>query len=81
MRLSGAQALKSTFDEMWQIEEFRQFVSDFSHSANFAVASQKDDWPLRLCLAYAFKAGLQSRQLNAASSETITYEGPPPETG
>ncbi len=54
---------QNTFDEMMENEAFRIFFAKFQDSANYFVASKGDISALKICIAYAFKQGLESQAM------------------
>ncbi len=68
-----------TFEEMCLRKDFREFLNRFRDSANYFVAAQNEQQAnaVNLCMAYAFKAGLGSRETGKPASPELM---PPGET-
>lgn len=54
--------MKNTYQQMLEIPEFKEFMREFTMSANYfaACGNAQQEEALLLCLAYAFKAGLKA---------------------
>lgn len=56
--------MRNKFNEMMGVAAFRRFYSELVKTANFYMATQASDshaaHATRLCLAYAFDAGLKA---------------------
>lgn len=64
--------MKSTFVRMSEHEDFRKFMSEMRHSANYVVAQTGRQDAIDLCIAYGYERGLASGMINNLSDRIET---------